>query len=101
MFRTLKPRPRHKVKRVEHLKARSVGRDRGRGRRVRRSTLSNSLGEYNKPSAPLALKWEAALAALPRRAGFQHATAPPSNTVVVSGVFLGAVIFKMMKEGSV
>lgn len=27
------------------------------------STLSNSPGEYNGPSAPLALKWEAALAA--------------------------------------
>ncbi len=28
---------------------------------------------------------------------FQHTSVPPSNAVVVSGVFLGEVIFKMMK----
>ena len=37
-----------------------------------RSTLSNSLGEYNRPSAFWALKWEAALAALPCWTSFQH-----------------------------
>lgn len=39
------------------------------------------------------------MAALPCWTSFQHTTAPPSNTVVVSGVFLGEVIFRMMKEG--
>lgn len=48
---------------------------------------------------PLALKWEAVLAALPCWTGFQHTSVPPSNTVVVSSVFLGEVIFKTMKEG--
>lgn len=53
------------------------------------------------------MKWEAALAAStpphrPPPAPLDRLSAyhrPPSNTVVVSSVFLGEVIFKMMKEG--
>lgn len=80
------------------MKARTVGCDRGVGDEVRGRLSQIARVSTTGLQLLLALKWEAALAALMlQRLWAYHSL--PSDTVVVSGVLLQEVIFKMMKEG--
>lgn len=80
------------------MKARTVGCDQGVGDGVRGQLSQIASVSTTGHRLLLALKWEAALAPLmlEQLSAYQSL---PSDTVVVSGVLLQEVIFKMMKEG--
>lgn len=81
------------------MKARTVGRDQGVGDGVGGRLSQIASVSTTGHRLVLALKWEAVAGCSPMLDRLSAYHGPPSNTVVVSGAFLGEVIFKMMMEG--